>query len=250
MLNVLKEKYGENIILAVIPIVGYIVALFYQYGYANYFEFPLDFIGIDLKMTLTSSLWVAVYLCAIAFFFDFYSSFVGSANVFSKIIKNVLHFSILPFIGMFVTAFDQSMFFLFLVSILIGLILCIVPPLFNMKKIGYKKALINGLNENNFEGSERSSTPSFFENYISYFLLLLVFIGVCHGAGKYNAEQKKDFYVFNYEGQKYVLVASYGDYFVASKIEDEKYKITKEFSIFNPSQQFISGLKKIEITSK
>lgn len=250
MFNVLKEKFGENLVLAAIPVIGYAVALFYQYGYATYFEFPLELIEVDLEMTLTSSLWVAVYFFVIAFFLDFYSSFVSSERVLSKIIKNVLRFSMLPFVFMFVTAFDRSMFLMFLASILFGVVLSVVPPLFSMKKIGYKKALINSLNEENLGGKRQASKPSFFEDYMAYFSMLLIFIGVCHGAGKYNAEQKKEFYIFHYDGQDYVLISSYGENFVASKIGDEKHKITKEFSIFNPSQQFVSGLKKIEMTSK
>lgn len=142
MFNVLKEMFGENLLIAIIPVVGYIVALFYQYGYASYFEFPFDLIKIDLEMTLTSTIWAAVYFSTIAIFFDFYTSFTPSKGVFSKIIKNVLSFSILPFILMFVTAFDRDIFHLFLASMLAGFLFWTVPPLLIMKGIGYKKHLL------------------------------------------------------------------------------------------------------------
>lgn len=105
------------------------------------------------------------------------------------------------------------------------------------------------LNENEYKNSMASLNSSLFQDYLANFTLLLIFMGVCHGAGKYNAEQENEFYAFNYGGQDYILISSYGDYFIASKAGDEM-QITKEFSVFNPSQQFISGLKKAEINIK
>lgn len=248
MINMIKDKVSENLIIATIPVIGYIVALFYQFGYANYFEFPLDLIEIDLEMTLTSSLWVAVYICVIAVIFNYYSLFTHHNGILSKIAESVLHFSILPLLIMFATAFDKNMFYIFMGSMLIGLLFATVPPLFSMKDKGYRQALIDLSNKTNDSNDKKTTNHSNLDGYISKFALTLIFLGICHGAGRYNAEQKEDFYSFNYNKQSYVLISSYGEHIIASKLESKDNKITKEFSIFYPSKQFITGMKKIKIS--
>lgn len=245
MIFKIKEKIGDNLLLAIIPVLGYIVALSYEYGYANYFGYPKELIVVDLEMTLSSSLIVAIYLWAIVVALQFYSSMFKKDNFLTVTIRYMFLFSILPFFGMFASAFDPVFVYLFLFSNVIALLFCIISPLFHMKNVSYYEAYLK-CNSNGPVASGSNDGKSNFSYGVVLFILIIL-IAICSGAGRMSAEDKKSFHQFTHSKQDYILVAEYSGKIIGAYFDAKAGKYSKEFSIFDPSKQSIEKIHKVVI---
>jgi hypothetical protein len=223
----IKELFSENWFVAVLPVVGFMVALAFDYGYASYFGFPYEIIQIDLKRTLIATAACFAFSMYIVVYLEFVRMNLVKRHYAARIIANVLTFGLLPFILCVVTGFEQTSIKIFIASISVSAAYYFVRFLLSLLRKETKDLLVELLDD---EETESDGIP-LLRAIGGVFVLMLIGASVCAGAGKWFASARSNFSAFDYKNSSYIVVAIYNETIVAVEL-DKKSKTRSKNSIF------------------
>ncbi len=221
-----RRYTSEGYVLAFIPILGWLAALGYERGYADYYSYPIELIEVDLKIVLLSLMAIVVYVNLIFLFLDTIKRLLGSEHAFYRSLGTAGVFCLVPLLGAFLLGFERGQLYVLAMALASASCFLYVPPLFG-KEGTYIERLSNKVDEfKSFAefGRQFDITRDNISIYSRFSLLLcfgFIFYGLCHGAGGFVAKRKMDFYLYEFQGAKYVVLASYGDLMVYSRLEND-----------------------------
>lgn len=222
-----RRYTSEGYVLAAVPVLGWFAALSYEKGYANYYSYPLELIQVDLKSVLLSLMAIVLYVSVILFFLDLVSKGLRSENVFLKSLGKIGIFCVVPMFGAFILALDRGQLYVLLMVSIIALCFLYVPPIFG-KEGSYIERLskeVDGFRPFGMSAEHFDIRRSDLSAHSRFSLLIcfgLIFYGLCYGAGGFEAQRKEDFYLHEFNGSSYVVLASYGDLIIYSRLDGKK----------------------------
>ncbi|WP_425221756.1 hypothetical protein [Pseudomonas sp.] len=208
----------EAVILSLIPVVSFICALAFEFGYAEAFGYSSDFIEIDLKSTVLAMFGLVLVL----FPFYIYMETVfrlGSSE--KRTHKALAMFMIGPLLLMFIallSGFRRDIVNVALLCTAVAVVFCLVAYLLNVPKYGWngaweEMAKLDEVPDRESSKPERSQ-PGPADKVIAKFFLILSLIAIVffvRGAGVAAAKWKQSFYVFKLGEKDVAILAGYGD---------------------------------------
>jgi hypothetical protein len=203
----LLEK--ENLVLAGIPLMAISFAYVFELGYASALGFPTSAIRIDLLLTIRA---LTLTICIV--FPVLFISFLSFDRILAWRRAKLITFIILT---IWTVAFIASAF-LAHEQVLINILLSVVA--WGMMAAMYVHSGADPIVAKYYIGRSPFAIP----------LILCLVFGVVLLCGRANAHRTDQFSIFESAGNKYVLVASYGDLGVGVKLESDE--IIKGEAIF------------------
>ena len=221
-------KISENLIIAALPAIAYLLAFGYQYGHANYFGVPFEFIAVDLTHVL-------ILFVGIPSVFMMFSSFVNLIPVFKLVRQSALGVSIFRFFVMIALSLffvkEYGWFAVLVVAIYVGFFEFIFPLITQRKHKGFitklqrQEDLERAIDRDN----HLLQNPGFLKFYFLLSLLVIVFV-IFLQLGKTSAMNQKDFLVTE---DGVAVLAIYGDTLIGSEFDEETKKITSDKFFIN-----------------
>jgi len=218
----------ESVLLASFPVLGYVIAIAFEYGYAAYFGYPLSLIVVDLRMTLTSAVLGAGYGCVLFVVYDLLAISAKRSNYFGRFLRPLLPYYLFSLFVIFMSGFVVLVYkqvFAFAVAVTVY---ATGQMIWHIKTYG--------LNEG-FDKYQLHMTPLMRKDgegavvrlVLKYSLAALLAIGMVFGAGRLYAQVKQQWSYFDMDGQKYIVAAVYGDSVVGVKTSSGE--LLGEFSV-------------------
>jgi hypothetical protein len=243
-MNIKDLLAKDSIIVAILPVFGYVVAIAYEYGYAAYFSYPVSLIVVDLRMTLTSMVLGVVYVYFLLRVFDFINLISDSDGFVSKFFKGLASSFMVVMVLVFASGFSGQFFKLGLVLLAGHTVIQTIFFIFEAKKNGVAAAL-----DTIAKGAEVKEIPAPRTEYLAgrilkwshqYGMLALMILGLVFGAGRLVATTKQEYSYFEMEGNKYIVAAIYGDSVVGVKIKGGG--ALEEFAVVSKSNDVMNKL--------
>ncbi|WP_085584436.1 MULTISPECIES: hypothetical protein [unclassified Pseudomonas] len=243
-MNIKELLTKDSIIVAILPIFGYVVAIAYEYGYAAHFSYPVSLIVVDLRMTLTSMVLGGAYVYALLRVFDFINAMSDADGYVSKFFRGLASKYMVVMMLMFMSGFGGPVFILALSLFVMYTALQIVFFVFGAKKNGAVAALDELIEESKVKEIPAPRTNYFAGRILKwcheYGLLVLMMLGLVFGAGRLVATTKQQYSYFELEGSKYIIAAIYGDSVVGVKLKGGV--ALEDFAVVSKSNDVMSKL--------
>lgn len=222
----------ESVIVAVLPVFGYVVAIAYEYGYAIYFGYPLSLIVVDLRMTLTSMIFGVLYIYVLLKIFDSISVMSLAEGNFAKFLRVMLPNYLIAGVLVFASGFSGPFFKL---GISLGVIYTLiygVGVLVDAKKMGISAAVDKLAKEEEPKPvvtKVRYRGQVLINLFNEYGFMVLIVLGLVFGAGRLAATSKNQFSSFEIDNETYAIVAIYADSVIGARLKDAT--LVDEFAI-------------------
>lgn len=236
----------DTMLLAALPVLGYVFALAFEYGYAVSFGYPVSLVVIDLRMILTSLALGVLYIYGFAWILDKYVNEVNSESLLGKFLKVSFPIFVLIAVVLFGSGFHPKVLwpcFFFGVSMMA---LNVIFLCFGSIKHGVKGAIENL--EKEFSApistkNERLLSKIFNESLSVFIVLLLIF-----GGGRVYAQIKMQYSSFVIGSQHYVIAAIYGDSVVGVALSEGL--LEEKFAIISKDDESMKNLVNISLKHK
>lgn len=226
----------DSIVVAAFPILGYVIAIAYEYGYAAHFGYPVALVVVDLRMTLTSMILGVGYLYFLLRIFDFINTMGRGESGLARFVNAMSSTYIMAAVFVFASGFSGPFFYLGITLAVAYTIIYGSGFLFDIKKMGLSSAL-EKLNKDTADRPLAVGVPNSLPGILlkvihEYGVLIVVVLALVFGAGRWVATTKNIYSYFDMDSSKYVIVAIYGDSvigvkFKAGKLLDEYAVISK-----------------------
>lgn len=243
-MNIKELLTKDSIIVAILPVFGYVVAIAYEYGYAAYFSYPVSLIVVDLRMTLTSMVLGIAYVYVLLRIFDFINLMSDADGSVSKFFKGLSSSYMVAMVIIFASGFSGHFLKLGLALLAVYTVIQGIFFIFDAKKNGMAAALDTIAKE-----AEVKEIPAPRTDYLAgrilkwsheYGVIALMILGLVFGAGRWVATNKQQYSYFEMEGNKYIVAAIYGDSVVGVKIKGGV--ALEEFAVVSKSNDVMNKL--------
>jgi hypothetical protein len=222
----------ESVIIAALPLFGYVVAIAYEYGYAVYFGYPLSLIVVDLRMTLTSMIFGVLYIYVLLKVFDFISVMSLAEGDFAKFLRVMLPNYLMAGVLVFASGFSGPFFKLGISLSAIYTVIYGVGVLIDAKKMGVSAAVDKLAKEEEPKPvvtKVRYRGQVLINLFNEYGFMVLIVLGLVFGAGRLAATSKNQFSSFEIDNETYAIVAIYADSVIGARLKDAT--LTEEFAV-------------------
>lgn len=208
----------EAVMLSLIPVLSFMCALAFEFGYAEAFGYSSDFIEIDLKSTVMAMFGLGVVLFPFYIYLELMIRLVASENVTHKSIAMSLFLPFPLMLLALVSGFRGDMVKLTLIATCVGGIIWVMAYLLKVPKFGWKGAWeemvkldrADAPRNTNPVKSEPGPTDEVIAKVVLFFLLI-VLIFLVRGAGIAAAKWKQSYDVFKLGEKDVAILAGYGD---------------------------------------
>lgn len=213
----------DSIVVAAFPILGYVIAIAYEYGYAAHFGYPVALVVVDLRMTLTSMILGVGYLYCLLRIFDFINTMGRGESGLARFVNAMASTYIMAAVFVFASGFSGPFFYL---GITLGVAYTVIYGagfLFDIKKMGLSSAL-EKLNKDTADKPLAVGVPNSLPGVLlkvihEYGVLIIVVLALVFGAGRWVATTKNIYSYFELDSSKYLIVAIYGDSVIGVKFK-------------------------------
>lgn len=244
----------DSVLLAVLPVLAYLISFQYESGYASAFYIPIELISINLTSIFISLGFLLLFV--------FYSSQIISVIqiVFMNKLNRILKWMIICFTVLFALApilFDfryvWKEFTIISSVIIIVVFLNFGVPLFTQRGKG---PYIEKLRAEYATDSEVKTVYDRFLDglfgiagpkvYFAMIFLIILIIVIMPLAGFFRARTARDFYTIN-KNQDLVVLRIYGDNLICAPINKEKKEVTAGIIIvkFSDESKGVLRLEKV-----
>ncbi len=237
----------EGLVLAALPIFGFIAALAFEYGYAVNFGYPLALIVIDLRMTLTSLILGLIYLYVIWLILDFVVEVVAEGGNAGRFVRAISPMLLLVVLLLFGTGFHEKVFEPALWMFSAVCIITILGVAFEARKVGLSAAfekVAEDMVGPPIKEKKKTLRIKFFD--MAFPIAILVFL--IFGAGKTYGQMKRQFSYFEIGPDRYIILAVYGDSVVGARLVGGKPQ--EDFAVIGKTDDSMKKVGTIAITSK
>lgn len=238
--NIIKHWGWQSIILAGIPILGYMLAYVHEVGFCSEFGIPYEFIILDWTRIL-----IAIgKIIGIAFVLLLYLQVLVVSKPWIKKLgpinaRLVKYIAVLfPFI--IITIPYRSIWFdmllVFLIPVSVFVFFDFLYPLIKWKDIkGYRNKLKR---DDEFDISKNTLLDSLMERIGLSIVVIIAFIGVLLIASYFNgsdtAQRQEEFFIPS-TNQQLVVLRIYGDNLICAPLDREAKEIERNFFILEMS---------------
>ncbi|WP_053152241.1 hypothetical protein [Pseudomonas protegens] len=238
----------ESVLLAALPVVGYIVAIAFEYGYAAYFNYPLSLIVVDLRMTLTSTILGGVYLYSGWFVFEKFVNVARAKSKVSLFLRPMLPFYMFGLLVVLASGFADPYYkFAIYYSIAITVVGGVLVA-WNHRKLGLQGALEKLQEEVALSASTTQKPEGVIDFITTYGFIILLGLGMVCGAGRFYAHNKQQWAYFELDSQKYIVVAVYGESVVGVRLKEGDPQ--DEFAIISKDSEVMQKVKVLGLNSE
>lgn len=248
----------ESILLATVPFLGYLVVFAFEFGFANYFQIPIEFISVSLTSLLLASL-LLIFCVALAFFIGHGVSVVFTfifepllPAVIRRAFKRIFIFALIGFIPSLLCWGREWKEHLFA----LGMLLSIVAMEFGWPLLTQRKhrSYISKMEAQ--EALEISVEPqvrrffnwadsSFGKRTVTAFLLIFFLLLNVQTCGFARAKKREKFLMFTDSPPK-IALRMYGDTIISVGLDEPKREIDGRFEIVKLSE---SGGRQLSFVS-
>ncbi|SKC90404.1 hypothetical protein [Maledivibacter halophilus] len=232
--NIIKKYLSDAVIIAIMPIIGYLVIFAYEYGYAKAFNIPIQLININKTtfFVVASALW-AIIFPVIGIVNMFIILFKDDSNViYREFIKIApLHIATVVFVLVFGKSitFEDIQFFLIL-PLIITVFHFGFPLLTQRKTKGYKQKLL----EQEKVDSEIKDIGFYLEKYLGKFGQLIIIytffaIFLSHYIGYFAPLNQSEYLQINSSDK--IVLRIYGENLICTTYNSEDKTVNSEISI-------------------
>lgn len=231
----LKALSSNNLIVACVPLLGYLLAYTYQSGYLDFYDIPSTFIQIDLVRVVKASLAVAFALVLLFILINVTKELLSHSHPFWKVIGKA--FSIGIFLGLiFLLDISTTETDIKQIGIIVSafILLTLVPPLFKWHsgKTYWEKVSIELETEAAENANEKGAST--ISNIIGLALLLIYAFMFVKSLGMREAKNQTEWWVLK-DRPEMLMVAAYGDTVILKKINLISKEITDELEVMKMS---------------
>lgn len=237
----------EGLILAALPIFGFVAALAFEYGYAVNFGYPLALVVIDLRMTLTSLVLGLIYLYVIWVIVDFLGDIIAEGGNAGKFVRAISPMLLLVVILLFGTGFHSKVFqpALWLLSAICVITICGVA--FEARKVGVAAAF-DKVADDMMGPPIKEKKKTVRAKVFDWFFPAAILVFMLFGAGKTYAQMKRQFSYFEIGSDKYIILAVYGESVVGARLDDGKPQ--ENFAVIAKTDESMKQLKTIALANE
>ncbi|MEX5547890.1 hypothetical protein Q1J68_19920 [Pseudomonas pergaminensis] len=224
----------ESFVLTALPVLSFVVSLIFEMGYADAFGYDYFFIQIDLKAMVVALVCVVLLLMPLVALLYAFLYLIQSDSKKVRVAALPMIIPVVAMLFLYITGFQSTMMKWLLFISLGFLVFTLLKLLFKAKAKGWQNALGEYADAEGVKDRSKSlgNKDLRSRDYLYISLTIMIFISLVifmiHGIGFGVAHWKTSFSTIYHEGEEYVLVASYGDKFVAAGVYDDRFnnKIT------------------------
>ena len=214
----------EGLLLAIVPLLGYMLAYIYELSYANRMGLPDDLIYISIEMILYSTILLIVFFsttAALFFLLQKYTNFLDDAYkkwIFIQILLISIYIIVFSFLIMFLI---EAHFGIdipeWLEMLIISSIICAMTffKLFHEREKA--KVMMN-------------FKPGITQLNVMFLLYIFALLFLASYFGATNANNRSMFYI-NKENEGYLIVQLYNDTLISRGYDFEQERFTDEIII-------------------
>lgn len=225
----------DGFILAVLPVLAFVVSLIFEMGYADAFGYDYFFIEIDLKGIVVALVCVIFVLLPLIIFLYAFLYLIQSDSRKVRVAALPMLYPVFSMLLLYITGFQSTIMKGLLLISLCFLGWTLLKLFYKARTNGWTQVLgdyadAEGVKERAKVGG--SDKGLMLKDYIYMALTIIVFIllvvFMIRGIGFGVAHWKTSYSTVNRDGEELALVASYGDVFIAAGVYDDKFnsKIT------------------------
>lgn len=228
-------QLSEGVLLAIASSWAYLLAFYYEKGFASYFKIPIDFIGIGLVNILVLA---ALVIGGLLFLFPLMNLLI---MFFPRNIHPVLSREFIPFGLIILLTIIQIYLYgmagwiywtVYLVMlIIIACVVFVLPLIFHRKKEGYVNKLeAQQQIDDGVSTLADQAAIRFGPNSLLIALILMLSINISENAGRAAALRQTEFMVTN-TVPELVVLQIYGDNMICAPFDRNTKEIQRKFSI-------------------
>ncbi|MFA6270536.1 MAG: hypothetical protein WC657_05025 [Candidatus Paceibacterota bacterium] len=248
-MKIKKFIITDSIFVAILPVLGYLAAYFYQLGFYAYYDVPSYFMKVDLETIITSIVTTCLFAITAAMIYPFFNLYVGEN-------KNKVSRSWIGIIGVIlVSEIIITIAFLIFIETFAGLpmilrvFIFLIPCIYfnqllflKSKSVYPRLSYLKGLKQYYIKGTQTENNKTTEFNYqglnsttISLGIVLLFCLIIFPNLlGKAIASSSKDYLVFNQENHKYIIVGKIDDKLISVKLKDNFKETDKQIRLLLP----------------
>lgn len=252
--NLDKFKIEKTFFIASLPVVGYLIAFFYNWGFLDFFNVPLYLMNIGIEnIIISTTIVLVVTMLVFVFIFLLYilsSKLPNKQKIIQPPKKTsvkeqvaigvvaLLIFSLFVIFGIHIGLIFKLLIifsaFILLTFILFGL------PYYYFPHEDFFVDTLNKYYERDYQIKlKQSETPNkipFFSylynsplrGYTIYFILIMSWALIAAMSGSFIASRTKEFNTFSEDGTDYIIISVYNDKFVSISV-DKNHNITTDY---------------------
>jgi hypothetical protein len=222
-----KPWFTEGIIIAAIPLVAYGLTFAYEYGYATFFDIPIEVINLTLTNVLMLCLiWLMIMVTVFQLSNIVYQIWPKGQKVHPIYLKLQKHIPVwivvISFLSIYGTTLKEWVIGVGIILTLIGLDFLRVI-IHHQDKQGFREKLIADLNTPEPEGILDFLDRRIGASIVTIMIVLFFSFMISIFVGNFEARKKTKFLVIN-QTQELVVLRTYGDKLICAPF----YRTTKE----------------------